>query len=380
MATPDSSNTILLIANKVPHYRVSVYNYLARRFGEGGWQFKVASESRLRESEQALGFEFHELPFRFRDYQKLVLRLRPKAVMLHLHLKIPMLWPLLHWLKWRGIPVISWTKGGNLDEPGNRWRQALFNHTHRLSSALLLYSAAQTELIPRGHRHKIFAANNTVNFEDYPEVTDSREEIKAAFNLPFQKIVLFTGTMGVGGERKRVRHLIEVFQQLDRRDIGLVLVGGGMPAELKASVNPRNTIVLGPVHDARNYRISQLFKAADLFVVPGHVGLGINQAFYWGLPVITEDCMQPPEIQYLQSGRNGFIVPDNDVAALREKMLYLLDNDAERAEFGRRARADIMEQAGIEGMFQSFLKAVEYVCSRQGRGSSACSRTQSVAA
>lgn len=356
-----AQNTVLLIANKVPHYRVSVYNYLARRFAQTGVKFVVASESRLRESDQPLNFEFHEEAFSFARYRRLVNTLRPRAVILHLHLKIPMFWPLLHWLKWKGIPVISWTKGGNLDEPGNRFRQALFNHTHRLSNALLLYSASQSNLIPRTHRHKIFAANNTVNFEDYPEVPESREDIKRAWDIPFQKVVLFTGTMGVGGERKRVSHLIEIFRNLNREDVGLLLVGGGMSDTLKASVNPKNTLVLGAVHDPRNLKISQLFKASDLFVVPGHVGLGINQAFYWGLPVITEACHQPPEIQYLQSGRSGFIVPDNDLVALRDKILLLLDDDVLRAEFGRRAKTDIEQHASIEGMFQSFARAVEFV-------------------
>jgi glycosyltransferase involved in cell wall biosynthesis len=378
MTTSASTNNILLIANKVPHYRVSVYNYLARRFGETGWRFDVASESRLRESEQKLGFEFYEQPFGFFRYCQLIDRLKPKVVILHLHLKIPMFWPLLHWLKWKGIPVVSWTKGGNLDQPGNHWRQALFNHTHRLSNALLLYSAAQSDLVPPRHRHKIFAANNTVNFEDYPEVPDVAEQIKEEFNIPFPKVVLFTGTMGVDGERKRVRHLIDIFRGLDRKDVGLVLVGGGMNDELKAAINPANTLVLGPVHDPRNLKISRLFKAADLFVVPGHVGLGINQAFYWGLPVITENCHQPPEIQYLQSGRNGFIVPDNDVAALRDKMLFLLDHDTVRAQFGRCAREDIMKQASIEGMFQSFARAVTFASADKADRCSPNCRRQSV--
>jgi glycosyltransferase involved in cell wall biosynthesis len=372
--------TILLIANRVPHYRVSVYNYLARRFRETGWVFKVASESRLRESDQTMGFEFHERSFGFARYRRLVNQIKPDVVILHLHLKIPMFWPLFHWLKWKRVPVVSWTKGGNLDRPGNRLRQALFNHTHRLSNALLLYSSVQSQLVPSRHRHKIFAANNTVNFEDYPEVHESKEEIKAALGIPYSKVVLFTGTMGVGGERKRVSHLIEIFRQLERPDVGLVLVGGGMTDNLAAGINPRNTLFLGAVHDPRNIKISQIFKAADLFVVPGHVGLGINQAFYWGLPVITEDCLQPPEIQYLQSGRNGFIVADNDVVGLRAQMFHLLDNDDLRAEFGRHGRMDILKHASIEGMFQSFARAVDYVCQSRGKNSLAQCPPQSVVA
>lgn len=352
--------TVLLVCNKIPHYRVSVYNYLHRRFLEEGWELKVASNGMGEENRLRVKFEFHEESFKFSNYRRLVGRIAPDAVILHLHLKLPIFSLLMHWLKLMRIPVINWTKGANLDQPDSRFRYHLFNYFHSLSSALVLYSANQTNLIKRRNRCKIFAANNTVNFEDYPEVSESKAEIKEEFGIPFEKVALFVGTMGVDGERKRVGHIINVFGKLDRPDVGLVLVGGGMPDTLRAAINQKNTIALGKVHDPNNLKISKLFKAADVFVMPGHVGLGVNQAFYWGLPVVTEECLHPPEIQYLHSGRNGFIVPENDLEELRVKMLYLLDNDSVRKEFSSHAREDILREASIEGMFQGFRKAVEF--------------------
>ncbi len=359
--------TVLLISNKVPHYRVSVYNYLHRRFAAHGWELKVASNAMQKESKLQVKFDFRELKFKFSEYRRLINDTKPDAVILHLHLKVPIFWFLIHWLKLKRIPVISWTKGANLDRADSKLRYHLFNYTHKLSDALILYSANQTSYIKPRYRHKIFAANNTVNFEDYPEVNETKEQIKAEFAIPFKKVVLFVGTMGIDGERKRVRHLIEIFRELDRPDIGLVMAGSGMTEELKAKINPKNSRFLGQLHDPKNLQISKVFKAADVFVVPGHVGLGVNQAFYWGLPVITEDCLQPPEIQHLKSGRNGFIVADNDLMELKNKMLYLLDNDAVRQEFSRHAREEIFREASIEGMFNGFRKAVEFACRTQLR-------------
>jgi glycosyltransferase involved in cell wall biosynthesis len=357
--------TVLLISNKVPHYRVSVYNYLHRRFADHGWEFKVASNAMQKESKLRVKFDFRENKYKFLEYRKLINDLKPDVVILHLHLKIPIFWFLIHWLKLKRIPVISWTKGANLDRADSKFRYHLFNYTHALSNALILYSANQTCYVKPRHRHKIFAANNTVNFEDYPEIKETKKQIKAEFNIPFKKVVLFVGTMGIGGERKRVKHLIEIFRELDRPDIGLVMVGSGMTEELKAKINPKNSLFLGQVHDPKNVQISKVFKAADVFVVPGHVGLGVNQAFYWGLPVVTEDCLQPPEIQHLKTGRNGFIVSDNDLVGLKGKMLYLLDNDAVREQFSRHAREEILREASIEGMFNGFRKAVEFACRTQ---------------
>jgi len=350
---------VLLISNKVPHYRVSVYNYLWRRFQDHGWEFTVLSDRLQPESRLPVRFSYQQVPFSFLKYRRLIQELRPDAVLFHLLLKDRIFWLLAHWLKLRGIPMICWTKGANLDKPDSRLRYYLFNYLHTLSSALLLYSARQMEYISPGNRRKVFVANNTINYEDFPSVPETKEQIKAQFGIPFRKVVLFAGTMGVDGERKKVEHLIEVFRTLEREDVGLVLVGGGLSDGLRAKMNPRNSIYLGQVQDPANMKISQLFKAADLFVVPGHVGLGLNQAFYWELPVITEDGLQPPEIQYLKDGRNGFMVGKDDVSELKRKMLYLLDDDVLRQKLGRQGREDILKEASIEDMFGSFLKAVE---------------------
>ena len=173
--------------------------------------------------------------------------------------------------------------------------------------------------------------------------------------------------MGAAKGRKRVDHLLDVFRSLVRKDVGLVLVGSGLSEDLKVRMNTLNTIYLGEVHDERNVGISKILKMADICVIPGHVGLGLNQAFFWGLPVITEEDKHPPEIAYLKPGRNGFIVPRNDLNALRDRIEYLLDHDDIRGEFSRNAHKDILEEASIEGMFSGFSKCVHYLMQGQGR-------------
>jgi len=363
--------TLLLISSKVPHYRVSVYNYLHRRFREHGWEFKVASNGIQPQSRLEVKFDFREIPFRFARYRRLIHEIRPAAVMFHLLLKDPLFWQLIHWLKWRGTPIVCWTKGANLDRPESRLRYHVFNHFHTLADAVVLYSDRQRAVIKPRNRHKVFVANNTVNFEDYPEVRATRDEIKAEFGIPFPKVALFAGTMGVDGDRKKVDHLLEIFRDLPRDDVGLVLVGGGMSAERRARLNPANTRYLGQVHDERNLQISKLFRAADVFVAPGHLGLALNQAFYWGLPVVTEAGHHPPEIQYLKSGRNGFMVAEDDLADFKAKMLLLLDDEELRREFSRHAREDILREASIEGMFQSFHQAVDFAIAARNRGENA---------
>lgn len=355
---------VLLISNLVMHYRVSVYNYFYRRFRESGFEFSVIADGLQRENQRALEFEFQELPFDFLKYRKAILHMQPAAVILFLHMKELITWPLLHWLKMRKIPFAFWTKGGNWDAGENRLRYYIFNYAHGMADALILYSEACRDFLKPRLRAKVFVANNTINYQDFPRILMRKEEIKREFGIPFKKVVISIGRMGADNGRKRVDHLIEVFNSIDRDDVGLVIVGSGLSEKLRARMNPRNTIYLGEVHDPKDLGISKLFKMADVCAIPGHVGLGLNQAFYWGLPVVTEDGAQPPEICYLKPGRNGFLVPPNDLAVLRDRILYLLEHDTVRDDFSFHAREDILKEASIEGMFSGFKDCVNYLVNR----------------
>jgi glycosyltransferase involved in cell wall biosynthesis len=349
---------ILLISNRLMHYRVSVYNYFWRRFREHGWDFVVLSNELQQQNQNECQFELIERPFDFFNYRAEIQRFDPDVVILFLHLKDRILWPLIHWLKFSGIPVALWTKTRNLDDPDNRFRNMFFDYLHIISDGLILYTSSLIRFISERHHGKVFFANNTINFEDFPEIGESKDEIKQDLGISFQKVVLFVGRIGEERNRKKVDHLIDTFRELDRSDVGLVIVGSGLSDEHRARMNPANTRYFGEVHDAENREISRIFKMADVCSIPGHVGLGLNQAFFWGLPMVTEQGNQPPEIEYLRDGENGFMVPEDDLHALRDRLLFLLDNDQERRRMSANARHDIVAHASIEGMFDGFLSCV----------------------
>jgi glycosyltransferase involved in cell wall biosynthesis len=352
---------VLLVSNKVMHYRVSVYNYLYRRFKEQGWEFLVRGKELQKENPHSIEFDFKVLPFKFDLYRQEIKKINPDAVILFLHLKDSIAWPLVHWLKWRGIPIVNWTKGANLDDPDNKLRYLLFNYFHNLCDGLLLYSPYELKYIMKRNRHKISVAPNTINFEDFPEIIEAKEEIKKEFGIPFEKVVLSVGRMDINGGRKKIEQLIRIFREMTIQGAGLVIVGSGVNAQLTAQMNKKNTVYLGEIYDPKHIQISKIFKMADLFSIPGHVGLGLNQAFYWGLPVVTEAGLQPPEIHYLVDGRNGFIVPDNDLSSLKSKIEYLLRRDDLREEFSRNARKDILEKASMEKMYLGFKNSLDFV-------------------
>jgi glycosyltransferase involved in cell wall biosynthesis len=343
------------------HYRVSVYNYFWRRFAQSGWELTVRSNQLQKQNPHPIEFDFKEIPFEFLQYRREIERLKPDAVIVFLRLKDLMIWPLIHWLKLRRTPAAFWMKAMNYDRPDSMSSRLMYRYMHSVFDGLILYSTREVDLLNERHRVKAFPANNTVNFESFPQISESRDEIKRELGVPFEKVVLSVGRMGAAGQRKKVHHLIEIFREIDTPGVGLVIVGSGMTPELLRALNPRNTLYLGEVHDARDIQISKIFKMADVFSIPGHVGLGLNQAFYWGLPVVTEEGRQPPEIQYLVDGHNGFIVPEDDRGALKRRILELLNDDQQRRRFSENARHDIMLHASIENMFLGFRTCVESI-------------------
>lgn len=368
VALSSSSRRVLLISNTVMHYRVAVYNYLHRRFAEHGWQWQVLTDELQAQNRIPVRFPLEVLPFEFVRYRRRIREINPDAVILFLHLKNRIQWPLIHWMKLSGIPFASWTKTRNLDDPDNRLKNLLFGYVNTLSDGLVLYSGELSRYLTNSQRKKAFIANNTINHEEFPSISRTKDEIKQSLGIPFRKVVLFVGRMNVDGGRKRVDHLIEIFRDVgDRGDVGLVIVGSGMRPEWQARINPATTLYLGEVHDPENRKISEIFQMADVCAIPGHVGLGLNQALFYGLPVVTMEGKQPPEICYLKPGQNGFIVPGDDVAQLKERIFQLLDDDSMRERFSSAAREVFLREASIEGMFQGFLQCVQFLAAKRAR-------------
>lgn len=348
---------VLLVSNKVMHYRVSVYNNFAERFRKCGWQLYVRTCELQKENPHEIHFDFAEIPFIFSEYRREIARIKPDVVITFLHLKDLIIWPLVHWLRLVRLPVVYWNKGINLEVRNPYVRNQAFYYIHSICNAIILYSAKEIVHIKPKNRHKVFVANNAINYEDFPSIGTAKDELKKELGIPFKKIVLFVGRMR---DVKKVDHLIEVFRGLEG-DCGLVIVGDGMSSEAKSRMNGLNTIYLGGIYDPKNEKIAKIFKIADLFCIPGDVGLGLNQAFYFGLPVVTEAGLQPPEINYLVDGRNGYMVPENDIATLKEKLVFLMDNDDVRCEYGRNARNDILKNASMEVMFKGFRDCLEFL-------------------
>ena len=80
-----------------------------------------------------------------------------------------------------------------------------------------------------------------------------------------------------------------------------------------------------------------------------------------GLPCVAFAGFHPPEIYYLKDGKNGFLIKDNSLKKLEEKIDLLLENKELYTQFSNNAKKIILEEANIDKMFQGFLDSIIYV-------------------
>lgn len=166
-------------------------------------------------------------------------------------------------------------------------------------------------------------------------------------------------TVGQFIYRKGFDVLLRAWAKVDS-EYELYIIGAQPTVEYKEI---REKLQLSNVHFEgfkTKEQLKSYYQAADLFVFPTREdiwGLVINEAMANGLPVITTDkCVAGLEL--IENGKNGYIVPANNDAELANKIIEILQNDAEREEMARHS----LEQIGnytIENMVDAHLKVLK---------------------
>lgn len=145
--------------------------------------------------------------------------------------------------------------------------------------------------------------------------------------------ILFVGWLS---QRKGLADLLEAMRLLNRSDVELIVLG-----------QPK-----GPLSFYKNFydfqfmppcphqQVLQTMAQCDVFVFPalcegrGHAQL---EALSCGLPVIS--TLNATADDFIEEGKNGFIVPIRSPQAIAEKLDWLAEHPAERAQMGAAARA-----------------------------------------
>lgn len=348
-----TKKVVLLHQREILHYRVAIYNRLSDYLRQRGWSLVVVAQGVQQDSPHAVNFELQTVAARTTHILRALRAQRPQAVILFVNARERYLFPVLFALRWWRIPAIYWGHGVDLEHKHSHIKRIVYGLEYRLCTALILYSGDQRKYIaPRLHR-KTFIARNTIDTSLLKFSGRAAEEVLAKYGIATRRNIICVGRLQ---RRKRIGDLVAAFERIAGDDRGLILVGPDVDGCVR------------DVRHARIYKLGALFgdqltallEAADVYCMPGHVGLSIVDALFYGLPFVTEDVDHAPEIMYLKHGVNGYMVPAGDIDALAARLDTLLKDDVLRAQFSNAARRTIAEEASMELMFAGFVEALSY--------------------
>ena len=163
---------------------------------------------------------------------------------------------------------------------------------------------------------------------------------------------------------KRLDLLLEAAEQVHGRQpaFRLLLIGDGpLRAEVEDFARGRGWVHVAGARFGREK--AQLLSLAEMWLNPGLVGLGILDAFCARLPLLTTDLpLHSPEIEYLEPGRNGLMVPPSGRAFADAIECLLADPDRLRAlRAGAQASS---HRYSIEAMAHNFAAGVRQCLGR----------------
>ena len=199
------------------------------------------------------------------------------------------------------------------------------------------------------------------------------EDVRGKLGLAGKKVVLYLGRLV---QYKGLDVLLRAFAELEKTmdDVSLV-VGGTGPfeaecKELAGKLGVRNVSFVGYVRDVASY-----YRMCDVFVLPARFvrdsvpseawGLVLNEVMSVGKPVVATDAVAGA-FDLIEDGKNGFIVENRNVEALRAALKKILADDRLMQSMGERSRRILDERFTCEKMFTGFKEAIEHAMKDAG--------------
>jgi glycosyltransferase involved in cell wall biosynthesis len=340
---------VLFLQNVLFDYRVPFYNGLAKR----GYEVTVlhsGQPSKLQcDFEERIVPEKKVGPFHLQTQRPDLSKYDVVIAMFDLY------WPLnvLLAIFPRQYRLVFWGHGLGKDSFGNRLRIYLANR----ADAMVLYTeTGRQAMLDKGMRTELtYVANNTV------EVSNHQAKPTAGDSF------LFVGRLQA---RKRIDFLMLAFAQLIKtvpeKSFTLDIVGDGDIREeleqLAVSLGiAESTQFHGSLTD--NAILKPIFHRAIAYVSPGHLGLGLNHALAFGVPIISNGSVtHAPEVAALTEHNSVMInaIEDSDcVIQLAETMINLATDESLAINMSQQSYADYVDHCSMDRMVDGFVAAIE---------------------
>lgn len=277
----------------------------------------------------------------------------------------------------RGIPVVLWGHGYSKHDAPIKARLRLWMGL--LGDAVVLYNRGTADALVLGGvpRARTFVALNTVDIRPISEQLEAwgarRGELEAFAAREWTpggpRLLMVSRLL----DQNRIDRLISAVAALAGKHPGIraVLIGRG-PAEAKlkeqaAAAGIADRVVFkGAIYDEA--ALAPFFLTADQFVYPENVGLSLNHAMAYGLPVVTSDRTdaQNPEIEAMRHEYNGLVYQHGSTEALTRAIDRMACDEALRKRLGQAASATIHGRYSIPRMVDGLEAAIRYALALRG--------------
>ncbi|MEM1399554.1 MAG: glycosyltransferase [Pseudomonadota bacterium] len=339
-----------VIYHHFPHYRAPVMRALVQQ-GENDYRFwgDVNDYSGIKAYKGDEVVKINPIKFDFdqstghmalRDYMPAVADRDADAVIIIGNPNIRATWLMALAARVRGKKCFFWAHGWLRPEPFPK--NLLRNLYFRLSNGVMVYGERARELAQRSGfpPDKVYVIYNSLDFETslaaHNKATAiTREAAREEFDLPLDARVLVCIARII--PECRLDLLIEATHQLskDGQRYVVLLVGDGPERPSLEDMAKRMGIdarFTGAIYDEET--VARIYRASDVTVSPGKVGLTAIQSLTNGVPVITHGDFdnQMPEVEAVEPGQSGAFFERDSAASLAEAIdgWFAQDRDADQ--------------------------------------------------
>ena len=270
--------------------------------------------------------------------------------------------------------LIFHTHGFNMERDHDGWSDRLMDWVRlrilNVADAIACYSADGKAYLDRHlDPRKVFVTRNTI------DIAPMRCLRRTSNPLRFGEgpHLLAVGRMTPD---KRFPALVEIFRRFRDRfpDAHLILIGEGpdQAAVRAAAGDLLDRFVHLPGRVYQEERLAPYFLGADAFVFAGAVGLSVNHALAYGLPVVTfrrtpRGPRHHPEIAYVIEGETGWLVDEFEDAALAGRLQEIFTAmPFPKERLAARIDRYVDENLTLDHLVEDFHRVHQYVTNAAG--------------
>lgn len=379
-------NNVIIIQRVVPHYRFALFQRLWREFGwtvattNGVPQVGSLKFNRLINHEHPFikryDFEFtsETNPYACRIPLRHILEdTQATGVICEFSMRMSTTYELPMLRRLRGSPpFLFWSHGFNMGRglfsPYQRLSQLPRALLCKMADGHVCYSDEGRDYLAQYMApERLFVAPNTIDAESLRAQAGD----VAPMTPPGRPHIV---TVGRVTEEKDFPRLVRVFRALlaDYPEAALTLVGDGPDLEKTraAAGDELGRRIFTPGAEYDEARIAAYYGSADLSVLTGAAGLGVNHALCYGVPIIAYDRTEQgphhhPEIAYVVDGITGMRVHRyTDEAMLQALRDFLARHQRPREAFAATISRYVEDHLSLDAMVREFGRVDEFISSR----------------